>query len=99
METMICKECGRELPIESFYKNSRFGYANTCRECIKEKKRNTRMEKFASAEELLKTKIQEAQQMRLSEFSPRELMQELCKRGYKGELTYTRTETINISNF
>ena len=35
----------------------------------------------------------------LSRFTPRQLMEELARRGYKGELTYTRVERINISNF
>ena len=33
----------------------------------------------------------------LDQYSPRELMQELAKRGYEGELTYK--QTIGIQNF
>lgn len=35
----------------------------------------------------------------LSRFTPRQLMEELAKRGYKGELTYTRIERIDITHF
>ena len=36
METKICKKCGRELPIEEFYKakNNKDGHMNVCKECF-----------------------------------------------------------------
>lgn len=41
METKICKTCGRELPIEMFYKNpmSKDGHINSCKDCQREKRR------------------------------------------------------------
>ena len=36
-ETKICKECGRELPLEQFYKN-RWGVTDYCVECMNKKK-------------------------------------------------------------
>lgn len=41
METKICKTCGRELPIEMFYKNpmSKDGHINSCKDCVREKRR------------------------------------------------------------
>lgn len=36
---------------------------------------------------------------RLADYSPRDLMTELARRGYKGKLTYTKVEGINIENF
>ena len=35
----------------------------------------------------------------LSAYTPRELMQELHNRGYKGTLEYTEVHKIDISNF
>lgn len=35
----------------------------------------------------------------LSRFTPRQLMEELARRGYKGELTYVRVERIDITHF
>lgn len=37
METKICKKCGRELPIEEFYKGRgmKDGHLNVCKECFK----------------------------------------------------------------
>ena len=40
METKTCKTCGKELPLSSFSRN-RFGPVSVCRECIKEKYRDT----------------------------------------------------------
>ena len=36
METKICKKCGRELPIEEFYKHKghKDGHFNVCKECF-----------------------------------------------------------------
>lgn len=40
METKICKTCGRELPLNNFASN-RHGPVSVCRECVKEKYRDT----------------------------------------------------------
>jgi hypothetical protein len=37
MQTKICRECGKELPIDDFYKHSQMGdgHLNKCKECVK----------------------------------------------------------------
>lgn len=37
METKICKKCGRELPINEFYKHKKMatGYLNYCKDCVR----------------------------------------------------------------
>lgn len=35
----------------------------------------------------------------LSAYTPRQLMEELARRGYEGKLTYTKIVTIDITNF
>lgn len=47
----------------------------------------------------LNENILRAKKMRLSEFTPRELMEELVRRGYKGKLSYTEVHEIDLSNF
>lgn len=40
-------------------------------------------------------KIDSVKEMRLKDFTPRELMQELKRRGYEFEMTYTEVHTIS----
>lgn len=42
MESKVCKDCGRELPLSAFYANKFSGRTASCRECINEKRANTR---------------------------------------------------------
>lgn len=88
METMICKECGRTLP-ETAFKTTRWGTkAGICTECANTKRKAN-----------VKKEITDARMLRLRDFTPRELMEELAARGYKGTLTYTVTQTIDITDF
>lgn len=99
METRVCKDCGRELPIENF-KKTRYGdRVYVCTECavkkLRENKEKKRTEKAMQArEEAMKVaEIRNA----LSSFTSRQLMEELASRGYKGELTFL--QRIDITNF
>lgn len=96
METKVCKCCGRELPIDSFMENS-LGISSTCKECVHTKK----MKKREETKKLKKQAVDaiNARQLRLSDFTPRELMQELARRGYEGKIKFTRVEEIDITNF
>lgn len=99
METKVCKECGRELPIEMF-KTTRFGTkAHVCTPCAIAKMQRTRKEIAKQKEEMkeaAKTKVCERQEL-LATFTPRELMKELARRGYKGTLRFV--QEINIESF
>lgn len=94
METKVCKCCGRELPIEMFA-NTHFGASHTCNSCRTKHRLESRSKKNEVDE--LRRQVEEVRNQSLERFTPRELMQELARRGYKGELTFTRTETININ--
>ena len=48
-EKKICQECGRELPLEEFARN-RWGYTNTCKDCMKAKKAGKAPEKNSTPE-------------------------------------------------
>lgn len=96
MGTKICKECGRELPLDHFAKYH-FGTSNTCKECAG--KAISMGHKNKKTEENLYKQLEEAKKARLSEFTPRELMQELHTRGYEGTLRFTQVQEIDISNF
>ena len=95
-KTKVCKKCGRELPLSEFPKNrhSKDGYLNTCKTCrtsYEKSYRHTVLEKARLYDEITGNRGGG-----LSAYSPRQLMQELYSRGYRGTLTYTETKTINL---
>lgn len=53
--TKVCKECGRELPIEQFRPNHKSpdGHLNTCKECMAKKVSKTMKEKHKTEDEQL----------------------------------------------
>ena len=88
--TKICRDCGRELPIERFKRN-KFGQpVSVCLDCDTRKRRENKQKK------LIEKAMEERQQMlkeeevksELCAFTPRQLMEELARRGYEGELTF-----------
>ena len=93
-ETKVCKNCGRELPINFFAANikSKDGRQNVCRECMSEK------QKAAHAKNTKKGKTSlpepKAVNPELAKFKARELIEELSARGYKGTLEYTFSVTL-----
>nr|DAQ19308.1 MAG TPA: restriction endonuclease [Caudoviricetes sp.] len=92
METKFCKCCGKELPLNNFSKNA-FGYISVCKEC-------NSMNRRIAAEKRQQLKQQavdavNARALRLEDFTPRELMQELKRRGYEFEMTYTEVRKIS----
>ena len=92
METKICKVCGRELPIENFKSTRSGSKVCTCTECATKKLRENKAKR-------LEEKKDEIVKMSLQDFTARQLMEELARRGYTGTLDYTRVEHIDITNF
>lgn len=101
METKVCKCCGRELPIENF-KMTRFGTrVGVCTECANAKMRDNKARK-QQQEEIDKARENAEKHERqkvLEQYTPRELIEELARRGYKGKLQYTQVHVIDIENF
>lgn len=94
--TRVCKVCGREMDIENFHKTA-WGYTHVCKECVKENRKKNKDSKALMAD--CERKIEEARQETLKDIPARDLMAELYRRGFDGELSYTHTEkrTIDIS--
>lgn len=93
-EKKVCAKCGRELSIDKFRRTKWGTCSSICEECISEKRReNKDARKAAALDELNK-----ARNTRLSDFTPRELMEELRRRGSRGtlEVTVTRTEKVEV---
>ena len=72
-QTKTCPKCGRTLPIENFYKRSNGQIFTYCKECVKV---------INSARKITPPDSENP----LSAFTPRQLMQELKRRGYTGKL-------------
>ena len=72
MEKKVCPCCHRELPKDEFSG----GY---CKECKRKKQKEYNERKRMT---------RKVGNPKLAEFTPRELIEELRFRGYRGELTY-----------
>jgi len=90
METKICKDCGRELPIERFKRNRYGERVSVCLDCDTRKRRENKQKKLMekAMEERQKTLKEEEVKSELSAYNSRQLMAELARRGYEGELTF-----------
>ena len=94
-----CTCCGQVKTLDHF-KMTRWGKrVNVCTQCASQKARDNKIRK-QQEEEMAKAredaKKSERQKM-LEQYTPRELMEELARRGYTGELTYITK--IDITNF
>lgn len=87
-----CRKCGLLLP-ETSFKMTRWGKrSDVCNKCASTLCAETKAKQKAKKESVVRN-------LQLAEFTPRELMEELARRGYEGKLTYTHIETIDITNF
>lgn len=93
METKICKCCGEAKSIADFAKNP-LGVTSFCKECMR--KKQSEGHKKRSELKKIEEELEHTKDARLSEFTPRELMKELARRGYKGELQYVSVQKISI---
>lgn len=84
-ETKTCPKCGRTLPADSFYKRSNGTLYSYCKECTKAINRKDRNAPPDSENPL-------------SAFTPRQLMQELVRRGYTGKLKLVTINEIDLNN-
>lgn len=100
--TKVCRVCGRELPIDSFCKQNKSadGHSHVCRECKKmvhDGYVRPRFNRFSTEDLVAEIKARGVKL--IPEPTPREMMERLAALGYKGKLTYTRVETVDIENF
>lgn len=89
--TKICSCCGRKLPLSSFYKNkaAKDGHATLCKQCEKEKygykaKKNRPL----VAQRGVKATLC------LADFDDPQLFAELRRRGYTGELRFSKVVAV-----
>lgn len=92
-EVRVCKRCQQEKPITEFFRNKN-GYTDVCMDCAMAKRKESRGKKSRIHE--LEEQLAKARDVKLSEFSPRELMAELHRRGFEGNLLAPR-QSIDIA--
>lgn len=87
MEKKICKKCGRELPLASFAKHrlSKDGHMANCNSCREESRKQSPL-----GGGKIVVKPFNGGNPDLAPFTPRELIEELKARGYKGKLIIER---------
>lgn len=98
METKKCAKCGCMKSLDSFYKNASMkdGLQTHCKACQSEARKGKPLISVKSeALAGVNKRPMPDKNNPLSAFTPRELMQELHRRGYDGELIYT--SRINIA--
>ena len=101
--TKVCKECGRELPLEQFAKNPH-GYTSLCKECMKAKQSKgvkahrdglkelkDQMERSSMHKPEYQPEGKKAPAFDITTASDADLVAELRRRGYAGTLTKTHT--------
>lgn len=95
METKVCKCCGRELTTDKFVRNG-WGITDVCIDCANEKRKENREKKKALKQQAVDAV--NARALRLHDFLPRELMEELKRRGYEGKLRFVQVHEIDLSS-
>ena len=87
METKICTACRRELPVSSFSKNiaCKDGLNTKCKECVKKSRSRN---KIVIPQQGVKATF------KISDFNDDMLFAELRRRGYTGELRFTRLVNV-----
>ena len=98
IRTKVCKCCGEELPVTSFYekKTAADGCQTYCKKCQSKKMveytRNRKAKEKARKVEEERVEFENKYKIytnrELAKFTPRELMLELKARGYEGELLF-----------
>lgn len=85
-ETKTCPKCGRTLTADNFYRRGDGRTQAYCKECAKTYNKERSM------------RITPDSENPLSAFTPRQLMQELARRGYTGKLKLVTINEIDLNN-
>lgn len=91
-----CRCCGRELPISNFKATRWGGRVSVCTECATNKLRENKRKKLDEQKKKVEDVRAENRRLCLNDFTPRELMLELKRRGYSGKLEYTETHVVDL---
>lgn len=87
-----CTKCGRELPLSMYHlkRSSKDGYSGVCKDCVRiyDKERAAKKRRVEKKAQSIPLRVD------ISNLSDSELLAELKRRGYAGELHFTRIVNI-----
>lgn len=94
-QNKLCKKCGRILHLSEFnnHQYTADGHFATCRQCINERRKELRREKRVAKQSSKQLTIPITD---IQAFSDDVLFTELKRRGFVGNLTYTKTISVAI---
>lgn len=104
-QTKVCKECGRELPVEMFgrHPKTKDGWQPLCKDCRSRKMKAAAKKPEIPAEAVEKLQELEATVAKALEPSPEirkftdaDLFRELSRRGWTGDLVRIEKRTLKI---
>lgn len=87
--TKVCAHCKQEKPVHEFgiKKTAKDGLNCYCKDCIRAFQKKTADKRRENNRRLML--LEKEGVNNLSNYTPRQLMEELARRGYKGVLKYT----------
>lgn len=93
-----CCRCGRELPLSEFHLNrsNKDGHSSICKDCVKayDKERNLKKRAATKKKETDRKARQIPLKADISNLTDSELFAELKKRGYTGELHFSKVVNL-----
>lgn len=101
METKVCKDCGRELPIENYktiFSHGQYRVTSICADCFKQHQKDGHAKRKNTERQNMEAAVNNAKTARLADFTPRELMKELKNRGYEFTMKYVEVHVIDSKN-
>lgn len=96
--TKKCSCCGQELPVSEFQTDRQGNPISVCKACMSKKRVEGHERRKAERKNEAEAQIQALKTARLSQFTPRELMTELKRRGFEFQMKFTETVVRTISS-
>lgn len=96
--TKKCSCCGNELPVSEFQTDRQGNPISVCKSCMSKKRVEGHERRKAERKNEAEAQIQALKTARLSQFTPRELMTELKRRGFEFQMKFTETVVRTISS-